>query len=93
MSVGARLHAVVHGDVQGVGFRYFVVRRARDAGLVGWVRNRPDGAVECLAEGPRPALERLLDELHLGPRPAEVTGVEVDWQPACGDLREFAVTG
>lgn len=89
----ARLHAVVRGYVQGVGFRYFVVRRARDAGLVGWVRNRPDGAVECLAEGPRPKLERLLNELREGPRPASVHEVDVDWQPAHGDLREFAVTG
>jgi acylphosphatase len=93
VSAGARLHAVVHGDVQGVGFRYFVVRRAKDAGLVGWVRNRSDGAVECLAEGPRPALERLLDQLRQGPRPAEVSEVDVEWQPSCGDLREFIVTG
>lgn len=89
--VAARLHAVVHGYVQGVGFRYFVVRRARDAGLVGWVRNRPDGAVECLAEGPRTRLEWLLDELHRGPRSASVHDIDVDWQAAAGDLRDFAV--
>lgn len=87
-----RLHATVHGDVQGVGFRYFVLARARDSGLRGWVRNRGDGSVECVAEGPRPGLDRLLSELRRGPRSAEVTDVEVEWQPARGDLPEFRVT-
>jgi acylphosphatase len=82
---------VVRGFVQGVGFRYFVLRRARETGLRGWVRNRADGAVECLAEGPRPALERLLEELRTGPGPAEVTGVEAEWAPAAGDLPPFDV--
>jgi acylphosphatase len=72
--------------VQGVGFRWFVIQRARRAGLRGWVRNRLDGAVECLAEGPRPALERLLEDLREGPGPALVSGVETEWQPATGDL-------
>jgi len=86
-----RLHAVVRGQVQGVGFRYFVLRRARAAGLRGWVRNRADGSVECLAEGPRAPVERLLDELREGPRAAEVQDVEAAWQPAGGDLPDFGV--
>ena len=90
-SSDARLHAVVRGYVQGVGYRYFVMHRAREARLVGWVRNCADGSVECLAEGPRPALERLLEELHHGPYPAEVTRVDADWQPPRGDLRRFDV--
>lgn len=89
----ARLHALVHGDVQGVGFRYFVERRARAAALTGWVRNRSDGAVECLAEGPRPALEQLLADLRRGPGMAEVSSVDVEWQPAKGDLGGFDLTG
>jgi acylphosphatase len=88
-----RLHALVHGDVQGVGFRYFVLRRAREAGLRGWVRNRADGSVECLAEGPRPALERLLDDLRRGPGLAEVQSVDVDWRPPADDLHGFEVRG
>ena len=89
----ARLRAVVHGDVQGVGFRYFVLRRAEVARLSGWVRNRPDGAVECLAEGPRTELEALLEELRRGPRMASVERVEVDWEQARGDLSGFGVRG
>jgi acylphosphatase len=87
----AGLHAIVHGDVQGVGFRYFVLRRARESRLLGWVRNRADGTVECLAEGRRAALERLLDDLRRGPGLAEVQSVEVDWRQPAGDLHGFAV--
>ena len=82
----------MHGYVQGVGFRYFVLHRAREAELAGWVRNRSDGSVECVAEGPRPALEWLLEELRRGPWPAEVTTVDVDWQPPLGDLGRFDVS-
>jgi len=86
-----RLHATVHGRVQAVGFRYFVLARARGRGIRGWVRNRGDGSVECVAEGPRLRLERLLGELREGPRSADVSDVEVEWQPARGDLPEFRV--
>jgi acylphosphatase len=87
------LHAVVRGDVQGVGFRYFVADRARDAGLHGWVRNLPDGAVECVAEGPRREVEALLRVLERGPSSAEVQRVEADWTEPEGDLDEFQIKG
>ena len=87
----ARLHAVVRGYVQGVGYRYFVLQRAREERLVGWVRNCADGSVECIAEGPRLALERLIDDLRHGPYPAEVSRVDADWQPPRGDLDRFDV--
>jgi acylphosphatase len=77
------LHAIVHGDVQGVGFRYFVQRRADGMGLAGWVRNRPDGSVEVLVEGTRPALDRMLELLSRGPGMAE-------WGRETG-LKGFAV--
>lgn len=73
------LHAVVHGDVQGVGFRYFVQRCARETGLAGWVRNRPDGSVELVAEGSKAALQRLLEQVSRGPGLAEVGRVDADW--------------
>lgn len=88
-----RLHAIVRGDVQGVGFRYFVADRARDAGLRGWVRNRADGSVECLAEGSRSALEELLGVLRHGPSSADVEDVEVEWEEAAGDLDDFQIRG
>jgi acylphosphatase len=80
---------VVHGDVQGVGFRYFLTRSARQLGLRGWVRNRDDGAVEFVAEGSRADLEQLLRAARRGPSMARVTQVDADWQPAAGGLDSF----
>jgi acylphosphatase len=86
-----RLHAVVHGDVQGVGFRYFLVDQARPLGLRGWVRNRPDGAVELVAEGERAKLERLLQAAREGPRHAAVRRVDAEWAAPAGDLEPFSL--
>lgn len=86
-----RLHATVRGSVQAVGFRYFVLTRVHGSGIRGWVRNRGDGSVECVAEGPLVRLEWLLRELRRGPRSAEVSDVEVEWLPARGDLPDFRV--
>jgi acylphosphatase len=87
----ARLHAVVEGRVQGVGFRYFVIETAQRLGLMGWVRNRWDDTVEVTAEGDRSALDQLVAELHHGPRAALVTRVEVTWQTANGEFTRFSV--
>jgi acylphosphatase len=84
-----RLHAVVRGDVQGVGFRYFVQRKAQQIGLSGWVRNNDDGTVELVAEGTREQLEQLKRALQEGPRMARVDRVETQWSNGTGDLRGF----
>ena len=55
-----RLHSIVEGHVQGVGFRYFVVDTALSLGITGWVRNRFDGSVEVLAEGEGKSLNELI---------------------------------
>ena len=87
----ARLRLRVLGDVQGVGFRYFVQRQAEAAGLKGWVRNQPDGSVECVVEGPRQQLEQLLERVREGPRGAGVDDVQAEWQEPQGDLPGFQV--
>jgi acylphosphatase len=87
----ARIHAIVEGRVQGVGFRYFVIDTAVALGLTGWVRNRWDGSVEALAEGPRPSLERFLQALHVGPRAASVTTVTPEWSAPTGEWVGFSV--
>lgn len=84
-----RLHAVVRGDVQGVGFRYFVQRQAGQLGLSGWVRNNDDGTVEVVAEGDRPQLERLKRALDEGPRMARVERVDAQWSEGTGGLGGF----
>ena len=86
-----RIQATVHGRVQGVGFRLFVLRRAQALGLAGWVANRPDGAVAVVAEGSVEGLGQLLDLLHRGPPGAEVRSVEVDRGPARGESSGFDV--
>lgn len=88
-----RLKAEILGDVQGVGFRFFAERHARQLGLRGFVRNRPDGAVEAEAEGDAAALEQFLNQLRQGPRLAQVQDVRVNWMPYKGDLGPFGVRG
>lgn len=67
---------VVTGLVQGVGYRYFVLRRAEALGLAGFARNLADGSVEVLAEGSEDALGDLEASLREGPAFAEVSAVE-----------------
>lgn len=86
-----QLHAVVHGTVQGVGFRHSTVQRATELGLTGWVRNKSDGTVEVLAEGPRIRLESLLGFLHTGPPSASVVMVDTSWRPASEGYDTFEV--
>jgi acylphosphatase len=86
-----QLHAVVHGRVQGVNFRAATQSQAQRLGLVGWVRNRDDGSVELVAEGPRAALERLVKYLHQGPPAARVSGVDTEFHSASQDLRRFDI--
>ena len=88
-----RLSAVAHGRVQGVGFRYHTRRRAVELGLTGSVRNRWDGSVEVMAEGPRHKLEELLAFLREGPPSAFVTEVEVQWSAASYGHATFEVRG
>jgi acylphosphatase len=87
----ARLHAIVIGIVQGVSFRWATVDRAEALNLTGWVRNRADGSVEVIAEGPKAALEQLLGFLHHGPPGAVVREVQVDWPPATGEFQHFEI--
>ena len=86
-----RLHAIIHGRVQGVGFRAFVVENGLALGANGWARNKWNGTVEVVAEGDRQLLERLLAVLRRGPRMANVTQVDLDWQSPTGEFTTFSV--
>ncbi|SIN88381.1 acylphosphatase [Sulfurivirga caldicuralii] len=88
-----RLHALVSGRVQGVWFRAYTQRKARELGLTGWVRNLPDGRVEVVAEGPRPQLEALAQWLWQGSPLSKVTDVSLSWLPATGEFLRFEVVG
>ncbi len=79
-----RAHLWVGGRVQGVGFRFFVQRRARQLGLAGFVRNLPDRRLEVAAEGPAPGVQALIDTVREGPSGAAVTEVELAWEEPSG---------
>lgn len=86
-----RLDATVRGIVQGVGFRWFVVRRASGLGLTGWTSNEADGSVRVVAEGPTAALDQLLALLRDGPAGAEVQMVDAARAPATGEFTTFGI--
>jgi DNA ligase D-like protein (predicted 3'-phosphoesterase) len=89
---GSAVRTTVSGRVQGVGFREAVRRRAEAVGVLGWVRNEPDGTVAVHAEGSEQAVAELVEFLGEGPRGANVDGVEV--QPVRVEGHEqFAVRG
>lgn len=92
MSDLASVKVVVHGFVQGVFFRDFTSRRARELGLTGYVRNLPGSrAVEVQAEGERTKLEKLIGYLKMGPPGAIVEKVEVSWSEYTGSYSHFGI--
>ena len=88
----ASVRVVVYGYVQGVFFRAFASRRARELGLTGYVRNLPGReAVEVQAEGERKQLEKLIDYLKLGPPTARVGKVVTKWSEYTGSYSGFSI--
>ncbi|MFO7996244.1 MAG: acylphosphatase [Dehalococcoidia bacterium] len=86
------ISATVYGRVQGVFFRYFVQNAARKLGLTGYVRNLASGdAVEVQAEGMKPHLTELLEQLRIGPPGARVREVEVTWSDYSGQFTDFTI--
>jgi len=86
-----RLEATVRGRVQGVGFRYYVLRRAAERGLTGWVANEADGSVRCVIEGPDAAVGEIEQILRRGPAGAVVDDVSAVRMPATGGFAGFSV--
>ena len=80
-------HAIVHGRVQGVGFREYLHREAERLGVTGWVRNRHDGTVEAMVHGWPEDVAQLLNWMRRGPPAARVTDVRVN--EATGEFETF----
>jgi len=88
----AHLSTTVYGRVQGVLFRYFVRNEATGLGLKGYVRNLASGdAVEVQAEGEKRQLNKLLEQLKVGPPGAQVERVKVKWAEYSGRFDDFSV--
>ena len=82
---------LISGIVQGVAFRYFARKRARELELTGWVKNLYNGKVEIVAEGEEWQLKKLVMDLQIGPPSATVTGVEVKEEEFKNEFDEFEV--
>lgn len=89
MQIG--VHIIVQGLVQGVGFRYFVLRYASKLGLNGYVRNLYSGDVEIEAEGERGLIEEFIKEIKIGPRVGYVKDLRIEWQDFRDAFKGFEV--
>ena len=87
----SRVHVIVSGRVQGVAFRYYVLRWATSLSLTGWVRNLFDGRVETVAEGERKRLDEYVARLGEGPGMAVVENVECRWEEPLGEFDGFRI--
>ncbi|MFW5875964.1 MAG: acylphosphatase [Myxococcota bacterium] len=88
-----RIQMVVRGRVQGVFFRASAQREARQLGLSGWIKNRPDGSVEIVAEGEEDQVKDLLAWSQHGPTTARVDKVETKWRSYTGEFSDFRIAG
>jgi len=86
-----RVHLVVQGVVQGVGFRFFVLHHAQLLDVDGYVKNLFSGDVEVEAQGERGMVEALIHEISIGPRYAHITKVDVQWIAPDDSLCGFEV--
>lgn len=86
-----RLHLLVSGCVQGVGFRYHARKKAQDLSIAGWIRNLPDGRVELIIQGEESALKTMIDWCRKGPDRGFVTALEVEELPIDPTLSGFKV--
>jgi acylphosphatase len=86
-----RIHATFIGTVQGIGFRFTAERIAQESGVSGWVRNLRNGSVEIIAEAPKEVLVQYLERLK-DRFAGSVNSVDVIWEPASGEFRDFTIT-
>jgi acylphosphatase len=86
-----RAEILVNGLVQGVGFRYFVIRNAQQLGLKGYVKNLYDGSVLTVVEGEISLIEELIKKIKVGPRSAHVNNLKVEWGEFKNEFSNFGV--
>jgi len=86
-----RIHVIVSGKVQGLGYRAWVVRIGNLEGLTGWVKNLDDGSVEIVSEGEKNDLQVFTDRLWDGPGGSKVEDVNIEWQEATDEFVEFEI--
>ena len=91
MSQSHSIRGFVSGRVQGVGFRYFVMRVAQSEDLHGYVRNLSDGRVEFLLQGETSSVDRAVERIRVGPNHAQVRGIQLDDVKEPPDCDQFVI--
>ena len=86
-----RAEIVVNGLVQGVGYRYFVIREAKSLGLKGFTKNLYTGEILTVVEGEKALVEEMIKKLRVGPSHASVKNCKVDWQEPKNEFTDFEV--
>jgi acylphosphatase len=92
MAKKVRAHVVISGRVQGVFFRAETQRAASTRGVLGWVRNKRDGTVEAVFEGPQAQVDSILEWCKHGAPMSRVDRIDVDWESYSGDFSSFEIT-
>jgi len=86
-----RAEILVTGLVQGVGFRYFVIRNAQQLGVKGYVKNMYDGTVLIIAEAEKALIEELFKKVKIGPRAASVKNAKIEWAEYKDEFKTFEI--
>lgn len=86
-----QIRVIVYGSVQGVFFRHSARQLAQTLGLVGWIKNNPDGSVEAVAQGQKEKLVEFIGWCKKGPSLADVEKIEVDWKQVRQELVGFEI--
>lgn len=85
-------HIIVQGTVQGVGYRYFTLKTARELGILGWVRNREDGSVELEVEGEEDTIKDFAADIGRKHPWAKIQNIEIQWKPFEGKYQNFEIS-
>lgn len=86
-----RAEIIVNGLVQGVGFRYFIVRRAEELGLTGYTKNLFSGEVYTVVEGERMMIEEFYKKIKIGPSHADIKNASIKWSDSKNEFTRFEV--
>ena len=85
------VNIIIKGKVQGVGYRYFTLKKAQELHIIGWVRNQSDGTVALFGQGNKNNLELLIEILQQGPSFSKVDDVIVNWEHAQAEYIDFVI--
>lgn len=86
-----RVHLFIYGAVTGVNYRAWMVEKAEELELTGWVRNASDNTVEAIVEGEKENLQKIIELCHNGPDSAWVDKIDVKWEEAEGEFEDFSI--